>query len=64
MSRGNPKRLTTFRLDPALLAAARATGVPLTQVVEQGISLWLVRLARREQQHARRQAARKQREAA
>jgi hypothetical protein len=47
MPRGNPKRHTDLRLDPATIDAVRAYGVPLTQAVEEGLALWLGRQKRK-----------------
>jgi hypothetical protein len=47
MPRGNPKRPTQLRLDPARVAAVQALGVTLTRAIEEGLDLWLAREKRR-----------------
>jgi hypothetical protein len=47
MPRGNPKRPTQLRLDPARVATVQALGVPLTRAIEEGLDLWLAREKRR-----------------
>jgi len=47
MQRGNLKRPTTMRLEPQLVAAVKAFGVPLTMAVEEALVDWLAKQARR-----------------
>jgi hypothetical protein len=47
MPRGNPKRPTFLRLDPTLYDAVAATGMPLTDAIEEGLALWLARQKRK-----------------
>jgi hypothetical protein len=47
MPRGNPKRPTQLRLDPARVAAVQALGTPLTRAIEEGLDLWLARERRK-----------------
>ena len=41
MPRGNPKKFSGFRLDPALLAAVQERTTNVTAAVEEGLRLWL-----------------------
>ena len=41
MPRGNPKKFSGFRLDPALLAAVQERTDNVTAAVEEGLRLWL-----------------------
>jgi len=47
MPRGNPKKFTGVRLDPALLAAVLEHEPNLTVAIEEGLALWLKRAQRR-----------------
>lgn len=43
MPRGNPKIRRMFGITQVRIDAVKATGVPLTRLVEEGIDLWLAR---------------------
>jgi hypothetical protein len=47
MPRGNPKKFTGVRLDPALLAAVHEHTPNLSAAIEQGLRLWLARAKRK-----------------
>jgi hypothetical protein len=47
MPRGNPKKLTAVRLDPALVAEVLEHTDNLTAAIEDGLRLWLRRARRR-----------------
>jgi hypothetical protein len=47
MPRGNPKKFTGARLDPALLAAVQEHTPNLSAAIEQGLRLWLARAKRK-----------------
>ena len=53
MPRGNPKSITTIRLDPALIAAVHALHPNLTAAIEAALRLWLIRERRRAGQEAK-----------
>jgi hypothetical protein len=48
MPRGNPKKFTGVRLDPALLAEVQECAPSLSAAIEEGLRLWLVRERRRQ----------------
>lgn len=41
------KQPISVRIGKKLLADVRASGVPITQAIEEGLRLWLARLSRR-----------------
>jgi hypothetical protein len=47
MPHGNPKKFSSFRIDPQLLDAVRALTTNVTQAVEEGLRLWVARVQRR-----------------
>lgn len=56
MPRGNPKKFSSFRIDPELLKAVQAMTDNVTAAVEEGLRLWLARAQRRRQGEARSKA--------
>jgi hypothetical protein len=59
MPRGNPKRPTYFRLDPALHDAVVAHGMPLTEALEEGLRLFPAQQRRKAEAKPRPRASRK-----
>jgi hypothetical protein len=56
MPHGNPKKFTSFRIEPELLDAVRALTTNVTQAVEEGLRLWLARAQRRRRGETRSKA--------
>jgi hypothetical protein len=52
MPRGNPKKFTGVRLDPALLAEVQERAPNVSAAIEEGLALWLKRERRKDEQGA------------
>ena len=52
MPRGNPKKVTGVRLDPALLAEVQERAPNVSAAIEEGLALWLKRERRKDEQGA------------
>jgi hypothetical protein len=64
MPHGNPKKFSSFRIDPELLDAVRALTTNMTAAVEEGLRLWLARAKRRKPGTTRKGATTRPRDAA
>jgi len=53
MPRGNPKRLTAFRLDPELMEEVRRCNDNVTEAIEEALELWLKQKRRQERVKAK-----------